>query len=135
MILKVKTTADVPSSEITPERFYASRREFMRTAGAGLLGAAFLAGGDAEAAQAPLNAKKSAFTVDLKTDPLNSWEQITTYNNYYEFGTDKSDPAQYAPKLTVKPWTVKVDGLVTKPGNYAVEDLVNFNELEERVYR
>jgi sulfoxide reductase catalytic subunit YedY len=141
MIIRIKTLADVPSSEITPERVYHSRREFMQTAGAGLIGAAagsWLAGGAVAAAQAPLaalTAKKSAYTVDLKTDPLNTYEQITNYNNYYEFGTDKSDPAQYAGKLTVKPWSVQVDGLVTKPGKYAVEDLVNFNELEERVYR
>ena len=136
MIIRIKTTADVASSEITPERVYQSRRAFMQTTGAGLVGAAaFLAGSHDVAAQAALAAKKSAFTVDPAVDRVNSFEQITSYNNYYEFGTDKSDPAQYASKLTVKPWTVKVEGLVTKPGNYAVEDLVNFNELEERVYR
>jgi methionine sulfoxide reductase catalytic subunit len=139
MILTIKTRADVPSSEVTPESVYRSRREFMRAAGAGVLGAAgvLLAGceTDTSAAQATLAARKSEFTVDPKIDPLNTFQQITTYNNYYEFGTDKSDPARYASKLVVRPWTVKVDGLVTKPGNYAVEDLVDFNQLEERVYR
>jgi sulfoxide reductase catalytic subunit YedY len=142
MLIKVKTSADVPSSEITPEAIYRSRREFMRTAGAGALGAAagalWMAGepvASQAASQATLTARKSAFTTDPKVDPLNTFEQITTYNNYYEFGTDKSDPSKYAQKLTVKPWSVKVDGLVAKPGNYGVEDLVNFNELEERVYR
>ena len=140
MIIKIKTSADVPSSEITPETAYQSRREFMRVAGAGVLGVAagsILAGrgGELHATQGALAAKKSAFTVDAKADPLNTLTQITSYNNYYEFGTEKSDPAKYATKLTVKPWAVKVDGLVTKPGNYGVEDLVNFNELEERVYR
>jgi sulfoxide reductase catalytic subunit YedY len=128
MVIKVKTPADVRSSEITPERIYRSRREFMRTASAGVVGAAagvWWAGRDpvtGQAAQAALTAKKSAFTTDPKVDPLNTYEQITNYNNYYEFGTDKSDPAKYAQKLTVKPWTVKVDGLVTKPGNYGVQD-------------
>ena len=100
MVIKVKTPADVPSSEITPERVYRSRREFMRTASAGVVGAAagvWWAGRDpvtGQAAQAALTAKKSAFTTDPKVDPLNTYEQITNYNNYYEFGTDKSDPAQ-----------------------------------------
>ena len=141
MIIKIKTSADIPSSEITPEQVYHSRRDFMRVAGVGAVGLAagsVLSGRDSgalAAAQDTLNAKKTAFVPDPKVDPLNSFDQITNYNNYYEFGTDKSDPAKYAQKLTVKPWTVKVDGLVTKPGNYGVEDLVNFNELEERIYR
>ena len=140
MILKVKTSADVPSSEITPEAVYRTRRQFMHAAGAGVLGVAgaLLAGceADTSAAQAPtLPAKKTTYGVDLENEPLNTYNQITSYNNYYEFGTDKSDPAKYAPKLTVKPWTVKVDGLVTKPADYALDDLVDFSQLEERVYR
>jgi sulfoxide reductase catalytic subunit YedY len=139
MILKVKTLADVPSSEITPEHVYRSRREFMRTAAAGAAGvvAGSLVGGSPlDAAQQDLPAaKKSAVTVDPNVDPLNTFEHITSYNNYYEFGTRKGDPMQYAGRLTVKPWTVKVDGLVNKPGDYGVEDLINFTQLEERVYR
>jgi methionine sulfoxide reductase catalytic subunit len=141
MILKVKTLADVPSSEITPEHVYRSRREFMQKAAAGAAGMAAggLLGGGAgslvAAEQTLPQAKKSAFTVDPAVDPLNTFEQITSYNNYYEFGTRKDDPLRNAGRLTVKPWTVKVDGLVDKPGNYGVEDLVNFNQLEERVYR
>ena len=140
MILKVKTLADVPSSEITPEHVYRSRREFMQKAAAGAAGmvAGGLIGGGAGslvAAQQALSAKKSAFTVDPEEDPLNTYEHITSYNNYYEFGTRKSDPMANAGRLTVKPWTVKVEGLVNKPGDYGVEDLVNFNQLEERVYR
>jgi sulfoxide reductase catalytic subunit YedY len=138
MLIKIKTSTDISSSEITPEHVYHSRRDFMRLAGVGAVGLAagsVLTGGSVEAAQAGLQAKKSALTVDPKIDAMNTFEQITNHNNYYEFGTSKSDPAKYAQKLTVKPWTVKVDGLVTKPGNYAVEDLVDFNQLEERVYR
>jgi sulfoxide reductase catalytic subunit YedY len=139
MILKVKTLADVPSSEITPEHVYRSRREFMRTAAAGAAGvvAGSLVGGSPlDAAQQDLPAaRKSAVTVDPNVDPLNTLEHITSYNNYYEFGTRKGDPMQYAGRLTVKPWTVKVDGLVNKPGDYGVEDLINFTQLEERVYR
>ncbi len=141
MVLKVKTSADVPASEITPEQVYRSRRDFMRTAAAGAVGIAagsLLAACDAEsveAAQQTLQAKASPLSVDPKVDPWNTYDQITHYNNYYEFGTDKSDPAKYAGRLTVKPWSVKVDGLVNKPGSYGVEDLVDFNALEERVYR
>jgi sulfoxide reductase catalytic subunit YedY len=142
MLIRIKTLADVPSSEITPEQVYRSRREFMQRAAAGAVGAAagVLLGGSgkvdaAQNGQALPAAKKTSYVTDPAVDPLNTLEQISGYNNYYEFGTRKSDPARYAGALTVKPWTVKVDGLVTKPGNYGVEDLVNFNELEERVYR
>jgi methionine sulfoxide reductase catalytic subunit len=141
MLIKVRTSADLPYSEVTPEAIYRSRREFLATASAGAVGAvaATIIGTEAcaEAAspQATLAAKKSAFVVDPNVDPLNTFEQITNYNNYYEFGTRKSDPARNAGRLTTKPWTVKVDGLVDKPGDYAVEDLIDFKNLEERVYR
>jgi len=144
MLIRIKTSADIPSSEITPEHVYRSRRDFIRVAAAGAVGAVagtVLSGGgggvDAQASLAALpNAKRnSAFVVDETVDPLTSYEQITTYNNYYEFGTRKSQPAQNAHILKVRPWTVKVDGLVNKPGDYGLEDLVDFNQLEERVYR
>jgi sulfoxide reductase catalytic subunit YedY len=96
---------------------------------------------DTACAQAPaglasLNAKSNqAFQVNEKVDPVTGYELITTYNNYYEFGTRKSQPAENAHTLKVKPWTVKVDGMVDKPGDYGLEDLINFNQLEQRVYR
>jgi sulfoxide reductase catalytic subunit YedY len=144
MIIKTKTSADIASSETTPEAVYRSRRDFMKTAAAGAVGlvaGSVLAGQDAPvsaqdrslAALAPV--RKSAFTVDEAIDPWSRYDEITNYNNFYEFGTRKDDPARNAGRLTVKPWTVTVDGLVDKPGNYGVEDLVNFNQLEERVYR
>jgi sulfoxide reductase catalytic subunit YedY len=141
MIVRIKTSADLPYSEVTPEAVYRSRRDFMKAAAVGVAGAAAGLALPGEAAAAPqaglaaLTAKKSAFVVDESVDPLNTFEQITSYNNYYEFGTNKSDPARNAGRLTVKPWTVKVDGLVKKPGNYGVEDLIDFKSLEERVYR
>src|SRR5579863_9253000 len=103
MILKTKTSADVPSSEITPEWVYRSRRDFLRTAAAGAIGMA--AGGSAvlakarpvllpQGALAPLSAKPSSYTTDPKIDPVNSYEELTTYNNFYEFGTRKNDPAR-----------------------------------------
>jgi len=141
MILRFKSSADVPYSEVTPEAVYRSRRDFMKAAAVGVAGAAAglaLPNGAAAAPQtglAALTAKKSKFVVDESVDPLNTFDQITGYNNYYEFGTRKDDPARNAGRLTVKPWTVKVDGLVKKPGNYGVEDLIDFKNLEERVYR
>src|SRR4030095_915275 len=142
MLLKIRTSADLPYSEVTPEAIYRSRREFMKVAAVGAAGAVAAGvslGGEAPQAapvQGPLpQAKKGAFNVDPAVDPLNTLQQITSYNNYYEFGMDKGDPARYANRMTVKPWTVKVDGLVDKPGDYGVEDLVDFKQLEERVYR
>ena len=141
MILRIRTSADLPYSEVTPEAVYRSRRDFMKAAAVGVAGAAAglalpsTACAAPQNALAPLTAKKSAFVVDESVDPLNTFEQITSYNNYYEFGANKSDPARNAGRLTVKPWTVKVDGLVKKPGNYGVEDLIDFKSLEERVYR
>jgi sulfoxide reductase catalytic subunit YedY len=139
MLIKIRTSADLPYSEVTPENIYRSRRDFIKTAAAGTIGAlaAGVVGCGPEAAaagQGTLAAKKT-INVDPAVDPLNTLEQITTYNNYYEFGLRKDDPARNAGRLTVKPWSVKVDGLVDKPGDYGVEDLIDFKNLEERVYR
>jgi sulfoxide reductase catalytic subunit YedY len=137
MILKFRTSADVPSSEITPEDVYKSRREFMKAVGVGAMGAVatVLPGGNAWAQDPFAAAKKSLLSVDEKVDPRTAYDRITTYNNYYEFTIDKEGVWKLSGGLKTKPWTVKVDGLVAKPGNYGVEDLVNFNQLEERVYR
>jgi len=137
MILKFKTSADVPSSEITPEDVYRSRREFMKAVGVGAMGAVatVLPGGNAWAQDPFAAAKKSPLSVDEKVDPRTAYDRITTYNNYYEFTIDKEGVYKLSGGLKTKPWTVKVDGLVNKPGNYGVEDLVNFNQVEERVYR
>jgi sulfoxide reductase catalytic subunit YedY len=97
--------------------------------------------GHAQAGQAPQgladlpNVKKSSYVPDAELDPANSYAHITNYNNYYEFGTRKTDPAQYAGRLTTRPWTVKIDGMVGKPGDYAIDDLIKSNQLEERIYR
>lgn len=142
MIIKIRKSSAVPHSEVTPESIYTSRRAFMRSVAgtaagvaAGLVVADRFTPGTlgAQAGLAPLSATKNPkYTA---ADKLNTFEQITTYNNYYEFGTDKDDPARYAGRLTVKPWSVKVDGMVKRAATYGVEDLVNFKALEERVYR
>src|SRR5688572_22391534 len=110
MIIKTRSLSDVRSSEITPEHVYRSRREFLQLAGvgaAGVVAGSFASGcvASPEAAQAALQFKRSeAFAL---SDPPNTFEQITQYNNFYEFGTNKNDPARYAHRLVVKPWTVK----------------------------
>ena len=135
MMLRIKTSADLPYSEVTPEPVYRSRREFMQLTAAGVVAAAACVRAGGPVQDALPAAKKSPFSADPTVDPANLWEQITSYNNYYEFGTRKSDPGRYAGTLKTRPWTVKVDGLVNKPGDYSVEDLVDFKQLEERIYR
>ena len=107
----------IPTSEITPKAVWLRRRDLL--AGAAALG---IAGSIAEPAlAATLAAAKSPLSTDEPPTPL---EDITTYNNFYEFGTDKGDPARNAGALTTQPWTVKVDGMVAKPGDYRLEDLL-----------
>ncbi len=141
----LKTTADIPSSEITDERFYLRRREFIRLAGSAALTAAAaplaLACADepisalpaAAPPQTPLeNVKPKVVATD---EPLNSFKEITGYNNFYEFGTGKNDPQRYGGRLTTSPWTVKIDGHCSKPADYHLDDLIRPHALEERIYR
>ena len=118
--------SDLKWSEVTPKADWVNRRQLM--AGAGALVAGSIAG----PALAGLGAKKTSYGKGLE---LNSFEDITSYNNFYEFGTDKSDPAKYAHKLTIDPWSVKIDGLVDKPGDYSLDDVLKGVSLEERIYR
>jgi sulfoxide reductase catalytic subunit YedY len=138
MLTKSRKPWEIGWSEVTPQEAYRSRREFLQaamTGAAGLAAGGVLAGCEAspEAAQAAL-----AFTRNPKyvaDGTPNTFEELTGYNNFYEFGTSKDDPARNAHRLTTKPWTVKIDGLVGKPGEYAYDDLVKPHELEERIYR
>jgi sulfoxide reductase catalytic subunit YedY len=129
----IRRPPDIAPSEITPREVYVRRRELLAGAASLGLAAGLSALFPAGAGAAPLNAAPSPLstTGEAKT----SLKDITTYNNFYEFGTDKSDPAQYAGRLTTKPWKVKVDGLVNKPGDFDYDDLVRPAGLEERVYR
>ncbi|MEP7117923.1 MAG: protein-methionine-sulfoxide reductase catalytic subunit MsrP [Acidobacteriota bacterium] len=134
----IKQTPDLRESDVTPRELYLRRREFIGTAG---LAAAALATGalgtDRAEAQNPAaqkltNLKKSAFDTDEK---MNSYRDVTTYNNFYEFGLDKGDPARNAHSLKPKPWSIKVDGECAKPGTYNLEDILKWFPLEERIYR
>jgi sulfoxide reductase catalytic subunit YedY len=131
----IKKSPDILPSEITPRRAYAGRREFVRQLGRVALVAAAAPALPAAWAQSGAklpNLKKSAFSAADKPTP---YKDVTTYNNYYEFGTDKSDPAENAGKLKTRPWTVSIEGAVAKPRTYGVDDLMKLAALEERIYR
>jgi sulfoxide reductase catalytic subunit YedY len=134
----IKRPGDIAPSEITPRRFYERRRELMKLAAAGaILGPGALAAPGATAQEKTIglqkleNVKKSAFSTSEKPT---AYKHVTTYNNFYEFGTDKEDPAEYAKRLKVRPWTVVVEGEVARPRTFEIDDLLKF-PLEERVYR
>jgi len=129
----------VNSSEITPYSQYLSRREFMKAAGV-LTGGALLAACAPNATastfpDAPQEALDLPATFDELGDPANSYNDITNYNNYYEFTTDKGGVASLSQRLTTNPWTVEVYGLVNKPKTYGIEDLLKNFTQEERIYR
>jgi sulfoxide reductase catalytic subunit YedY len=126
----IRHPSDIAPSEITPRGVYLRRREILAGAAALGIGAMLPA---TRAGAAPLQAAKSPLsTTDEAQTPL---KDITSYNNFYEFGTDKDDPAKNAHTLKTKPWTVKVDGLVGKPADYDLDDLIKDVQLEERIYR
>jgi len=109
-------------SDVTPRPLWLNRRQII-AGGAALL---------ATPALAQIPAAKSRFSTDAE---LTSLEDITSYNNFYEFGTGKEDPARYAGGLTTDPWSIVIDGLVDKPGTYDIADVVKDQPLEERIYR
>jgi methionine sulfoxide reductase catalytic subunit len=127
----------VKSSEITPYSQYLSRRDFIKAAGIAA-GSAVLAActPDATATNAPADdAMDFPAKADELGDPANSFEDITNYNNYYEFTTDKEGVARLATQFNPQPWTVEVYGLVNKPMTYGIEDLLSKFTQEERIYR
>ena len=129
----IRPPSDIPSSEITPEPLYLNRRAFISrvtgVAAGAALGGSLLGACDANAEEAAGEA--SAPQADSPT----SYEDITTYNNFYEFGTDKDDPARNATRFRTRPWSVTVDGAVRRPATYALDDLLRGITPEERVYR
>ena len=133
----IKQAPDIRESEVTPHGLYLRRREFIGAAGAAA--AALATGGLGAAAafaQNPAAQKLTAGKSNLSTtEPLNSYRDVTTYNNFYEYGLDKGDPAKYAGALKPRPWSVKVEGECAKPGTYNVEDILKWFPLEERIYR
>ena len=113
----IKKPADVLYSEITPKHIYMNRRKFLAAVPAAFLGARELLSPSARAfagTKLP-NVQKSKYTVDEKQ---NSYQEVSTYNNFYEFGTDKSEPAEYAKNFKTSPWTVSVEGACAKPRKF-----------------
>ena len=110
---------DLSRDDVTPEKAWMNRRQILAAGGVAALGAAGLA--------------RRARAED-GLDP-NTWEEITTYNNYYEFGTGKGDPAEHAHMLTTSPWSITIDGLVDRPGEYSFDAVMEGMTVEERIYR
>ncbi len=130
-------------SEITPEHVYFTRRDFIKTAGLLAGGAALMAAcmpeetpaAESSATSTPDQSPNAIAREDERGDPINSYEDITNFNNYYEFTTDKTEVAKLAKNFKTKPWAVEVGGLVNNPKTYDIDDLKKKFDPEERVYR
>jgi methionine sulfoxide reductase catalytic subunit len=141
----------IKSSEITPEEVFKNRRQFMKGVGALALGALAVAACAAPATPVPIPPAPGAAgsndaapaaaptptgpLADELGDPASTFEQITNYNNFYEFTTDKQRVAQLAKDFPTRPWTVEVGGLVRNPRTFAIEDILSGFDQEERIYR
>jgi sulfoxide reductase catalytic subunit YedY len=134
----IKPGPAIPSSEITPKATYLRRREFLQAAsGAAVAAATALAPpairrAAAQNGQKLANVHKSPFST---TEPLNDYEDITTYNNFYEFGTAKDEPAMNAKQFKARPWKIAIEGHVAKPASYDIDEFIKPHRLEERIYR
>lgn len=159
----IKTAKEIPSSEITPEKVYRNRRQFIKAGASLAIGAGAVVNGlivpsasaqqgDALRARAPqdLNlASKPQWLEDhisgyqpapdtgpyTTDEDLTPFEDVTTYNNFYEFGMGKNDPARRSEGFSIDPWSVEVAGEVHKPGTYTLEDILKPHDMEERIYR
>jgi len=136
--------SNVPSSsEITPRPIYSERRYFLKQLAQGVAGASLatwasrqaIAGVAAPGKLAPLPGTASSIAGAMLMEKITTYQDAATYNNFYEFGTDKADPARNAHTLKTKPWAVEVEGLVKKPGRWGVEDIIKWSAMEERIYR
>jgi len=129
----IRRSADTLSSEITPRAWHARRREFLKQAAAlGVAGSILppTLAQDPKAAKLPGTASPSS-----AKDKLTPYKDVTTYNNFYEFGTDKHHPAQFAHRMKTRPWSVMIEGEVKRAGPIDVEDLLKLAPMEERIYR
>jgi methionine sulfoxide reductase catalytic subunit len=126
----IRKPADLRHSDVTPKQFYLNRRRFLAASSA--IAGAWALPTPAGATMKLNNVTKSSYTVNEKITPL---ADITTYNNYYEFGTEKDDPSRNAKTLRPSPWQVQVGGLVNKPKTYDLDSIMKIAPLEERIYR
>ena len=135
----IQRAPELRSAEITDESLVLRRREFLRKAGAAALGAGalLLQGGDSPASARSESRKLDGVKPTLwgRTEKPTRFEDATAYNNFYEFGTGKEDPARNAGELITRPWTLAVEGEAAKPGRIDLDDLLKSFALEERIYR
>ncbi len=131
----IKPPNNIPSSEITPRSVYVRRREILRLLG--LTASAFIAGPRRMASAATTHGAKLTVTSRMVTTPDSPtpFDAVTGFNNFYEFGEDKEDPAQNSGPFKPSPWSVTIDGECAKPGTYTLEDILKPHSLQERVYR
>jgi sulfoxide reductase catalytic subunit YedY len=139
MLIRHKKASDVASHEITPHGVYLSRRRFIQASGLAA-GSIMLGAGRGEAAVLPAQGAKfpnltKGYSKLRADDEATSYEGVTTYNNFYEFGTGKDDPAENSGAFKPLPWQVKVDGLCAKPGTLDLDDFMKPHTVEERIYR
>lgn len=146
MLIRSRDTGSLSpfASEITPPEVWQQRRTLLRqfaVAGSAMAlgqtqGLAQVAGPVTRPGQlAPLPGVRSSVPGALTLEPLTPYADVTGYNNFYEFGTDKSDPARHAHRMQTRPWTLRVEGLVGKPRSFGIEDLLKLGAMEERIYR
>ena len=135
----IKKVAELTGADVTPKSVYFNRRNFLRAMGiAGAVSvigerfASVLSPSNTASASTKLTTLKSAYTVDEK---VSSFNDVTHYNNFYEFGTDKSDPAKNAQNFRTTPWTVSVEGDVKTPRRFSIDEILALAPLEERIYR
>jgi methionine sulfoxide reductase catalytic subunit len=137
----IRRPTDILPSEITPESIYVRRREFMSGAALAAVASSLphsLFADDSQSNLKPLDYRKAAtsnIAGAYTNEMLTPFQDVTHYNNFYEFGTDKGDPAEHAGAMKTAPWSVAIEGEVEKPGIYALEDLLRGVDLEERIYR
>lgn len=138
MLIKTLKSWQLSESDATPESIYRERRTFMKGTAAAITGgiAGSLLGTEAFAAWQPGEKLPDVIKSDYAVDePSTPYKDVTGYNNFYEFGTGKTDPAENARDFVTKPWTIEIAGEVAKPGTYDLQDLLRPHQMEERVYR
>ena len=128
----IKKPADIKSSEITDEKLYRDRRQFLKAAGFAVIASAGYGVTGCAETEVSYSPQLGEYDVDEELTPI---EGVTTYNNFYEFGTGKDEPSRNAHTLRPRPWTVEVDGLVAEPKTWDLDDLIGGITLEDRIYR
>src|SRR6195256_5580456 len=137
-IMLVRKPTDLTYADVTPKSVYSNRRKFLRGAGLAFIGAFAgkrlfdMAASPSVAAGTKLTTIKSPFSTDEK---INSFNDVTHYNNFYEFGVNKGDPAKNTQKFATSPWTVSVSGEVKKSRKFSIDEILKLAPLEERIYR